>query len=68
MIRLPSEGSSDNFYGIALGSGFAMGRYIFDVGYQFRYGSDVGSAIFKGGDLSQDMQEHTLYASLIVHF
>jgi len=64
----PSEGSSDNFYGIAFGSGFAMGRYIFDVGYQFRYGSDVGSAIFKGGDLSQDVQEHTLYASLIVHF
>ncbi len=65
----PSEGGSDDFYGFAMGSGFAMGRYIFDVGYQFRYGSDVGSAILKeGGDLSQEVKEHTLYASLILHF
>jgi len=64
----PSEGTTDEFYGIALGSGFAMGRYIFDVGYQYRFGSNVGSAIYKGGDLSQDVREHTLYTSLIVHF
>jgi len=64
----PAEGSSDDFYGIALGSGFAMGRFIFDAGYQYRFGSDVGSAIFKTGELSQDVEEHTFYASLIVHF
>ncbi|MDH3328018.1 MAG: outer membrane protein transport protein [Desulfobulbaceae bacterium] len=64
----PSEGSSDNFYGFTLGTGFGWKRYIFDVGYQFRYGGDVGSAIYKSGKLSQDVSEHTLYASLIVHF
>lgn len=64
----PSEGSRDNFYGITLGTGFGWKRYIFDVGYQYRFGSDVGSAIYKTGELSQDVDEHTLYASLIVHF
>ncbi|HBI14957.1 MAG TPA: hypothetical protein DDY20_05510 [Desulfobulbaceae bacterium] len=64
----PAEESSDNLYGIALGTGFAMGWYIVDVGYQYRFGSDVGSAIFKTGELAQDVEEHTLYASLIVHF
>jgi len=28
----------------------------------------VGSAILIGNELSQDVREHTLYASLIVHF
>ena len=64
----PSEGDSDDFYGFALGSGVAWKQFIFDVGYQYRFGSDVGSAIFKSGEMSQDVQEHTFYASLIVHF
>lgn len=64
----PSEGGSDDFYGFTLGSGFAWKQFIFDIGYQYRFGSDVGSAIFKSGELSQDVEEHTLYASLIVHF
>ena len=64
----PSEGSSDNFYGITVGSGIAWQRFIFDVSYQFRFGNNVGSAIYKTGELSQDVREHTLYASLIVHF
>jgi len=64
----PSEGGSDDIYGFTLGSGFAWKQFVFDAGYQFRYGHDVGSAIFKTGELSQDLQEHTFYASLIVHF
>jgi long-subunit fatty acid transport protein len=64
----PSEKSSDEFYGFSLGSGFAMDKYIFDVGYQFRFGRGVGAAIFKSGELSQDVQEHSLYCSLILHF
>lgn len=64
----PSEGSNDDFYGVTLGTGFGWKRYIFDVGYQYRFGSDVGSAIYKSGELSQDVSEHTFYASLIVHF
>jgi len=64
----PSEGSSDDFFGVTFGSGFAWKQFIFDAGYQYRFGSDVGSAIYKSGELSQDVQEHTFYASLIVHF
>ncbi len=64
----PSEGKTDDFFGITVGTGYARGRWVFDVGYQFRFGSDVGSAIYKSGDLSQDVQEHTVYTSMIVHF
>ncbi len=64
----PSEGTTDEFYGITLGSGYARGRYVFDVGYQFRFGNDVGSTIVKGEEFSQDVREHALYTSLIVHF
>lgn len=64
----PSEDGSDNFYGITLGTGLTKGCFVFDMGYQFRYGNNVGSAIFKSGDLSQDVKEHTLYTSLILHF
>jgi hypothetical protein len=64
----PSEGGNDDLYGFTLGSGFARGQFVLDVGYQFRFGNNVGSAIFKSGALSQDVREHTLYTSLIVHF
>jgi long-subunit fatty acid transport protein len=64
----PSEGGSDDFYGITLGSGYARGPFAFDAGYQFRFGNNVGSAIYKTGNLEQDVREHILYTSLIFHF
>ena len=45
----PSEGSSDNIYGVTIGSGFAWKQFVFDAGYQLRFGNDVGSAIYKSG-------------------
>jgi len=64
----PAEGSPDEYYGISLGSGYARGKVVFDIAYQFRWGNDVGSHLYEGLDFSQDMREHTLYTSIIYHF
>lgn len=63
----PAEGSPDDFYGFSLGSGFAKGRLIFDIAYQYRFGRDVGGSILENLDFSQDVDEHTVYASFIIH-
>jgi long-subunit fatty acid transport protein len=63
----PAEGSPDDFYGFSLGSGFARGRFIFDLAYQYRFGRDVGESILQNLDFSQDVDEHSVYASIIIH-
>jgi len=64
----PAEGSPDDYYGVSLGSGFAYKRFVFDIAYRYRFGTDVGSAIVQGYDFSQDVAEHALYSSIIIHF
>ena len=64
----PAEGSPDDYYGFSLGSGVGSGRFIFDIAYQYRFGNNVGSSILQNLDYSQDVDEHTIYMSLIVHF
>jgi len=64
----PAEGSPDNYYGFSLGTGLAWGRFVFDVAYQYRFGRGVGESILQTLNFSQDIDEHTVYASLIVHF
>jgi len=64
----PAEGSPDDFFGFSLGSGIAVGRFVFDIAYRYRFGNDVGTHYLEALDFSQDVDEHTVYASLIVHF
>ena len=64
----PAEGSPDDFFGFSVGSGIGVGRFIFDIAYQYRFGRDVGSSILGNLDFSQDVDEHTVYTSMIVHF
>lgn len=64
----PAEGSSDKYYGFSLGSGIAYDRYAFDIAYQFRFGNNVGESTLEGVSFSQDVREHTVYASLVYHF
>jgi long-subunit fatty acid transport protein len=61
----PAEGSPDNYYGFALGSGIAYDRFIFDIAYQYRF---ANGAQPMGESSSQDFREHTIYSSLIIHF
>jgi long-subunit fatty acid transport protein len=64
----PAEGSPDDFYGLSLGSGIAYRQFIFDIAYQYRLGNDVGTSILKNLNFSQDLDEHTIYSSMIIHF
>ncbi|MEI6150006.1 MAG: outer membrane protein transport protein [bacterium] len=64
----PADGGHDDFYGLSLGTGLGYQRFIFDLAYQYRWGNHVGTASLPQVGLSQDISEHRLYASLIVHF
>ena len=64
----PAQGGPDHYFGMSLGSGLAYGRYVFDVAYQYRFGNNVGKSMVQAYDFSQDVQEHSVYASLIIHF
>lgn len=64
----PDDNNPDDYYGFSLGSGIAVGRYVLDMAYQFRYGDNVGAALIPNYTFSQDIREHMLYASMIVHF
>ena len=64
----PAQGSPDNYFGFSLGSGIGFGRYVFDIAYQYRFGRDVGEALLRDFSFSQNVAEHSLYTSLIIHF
>jgi hypothetical protein len=64
----PAEGSPDDFYGVSLGSGIVWKRIVFDIAYQFRWGNNVNAALHRDRDFSSDLQEHSVYYSLILHF
>ena len=64
----PAEGGADDFYGFSVGSGVAVKPFAFDVAYQYRFGRNVGEHILEGFNFSQDVDEHTVYASVIFHY
>ena len=63
----PSEGEVKDFFGFSLGSGIAYKRVIFDIAYQLRWGHniDTGNLIATS---EADIMQHTILASLIIHF
>ncbi|OQX25202.1 MAG: hypothetical protein BWK80_16850 [Desulfobacteraceae bacterium IS3] len=65
----PSEGKIDEYYGASVGWGIVWNRLVLDFAYQFRYGNNVSTAMLpeKLG-FSQDIDEHTVYSSLIIYF
>ncbi|MFC1799192.1 OmpP1/FadL family transporter, partial [Thermodesulfobacteriota bacterium] len=64
----PAEGSPDDFFGLSLGSGVAYKQIVFDLAYQYRFGRDVRSTTVGNEDSTQDVDQHTVYASVIFHF
>ncbi|HDZ62667.1 MAG TPA: hypothetical protein ENH40_05940 [Nitrospirae bacterium] len=63
----PSHGTLNDFYGVAVGSGIVYKMLIFDVAYQFRWGSniDTGNLIATS---TANITQHLLLASLIIHY
>jgi long-subunit fatty acid transport protein len=64
----PAHGSPDDFWGVSVGTGIAYKSIVYDLAYQYRFGNDVRSAIVGEEDATQDVEQHTLYMSLIYHF
>ncbi len=62
----PAEGSPDDFYGFSFGLGFTKNDWLsLDVAYQYRFADDVGKHLMIGRELSQDVDEHMVYLSMI---
>jgi hypothetical protein len=64
----PTANSPDDFYGISIGSGIAKGRIVFDAAYQYRWGNNVRMVRLGTEEVEQDVQQHTIYMSVIYHF
>lgn len=64
----PTAYSPDDFFGISAGSGIVLGKWIFDMAYQFRWGNDARMIRLGKEEVGQDVQQHTAYMSLIYHF
>jgi len=64
----PAEGSPDNFYGFSIGSGITYKNIVYDIAYQYRFGSDVRSTTVGNADSSQNVKQHMIYMSIIYHF
>ncbi|QTA92342.1 Outer membrane protein transport protein domain-containing protein [Desulfonema magnum] len=64
----PAEGNPDDFYGFSLGLGLTRNdRFSLDIAYQYRRGNDVGESMFENLQFSQDVDEHTVYLSVIFY-
>jgi len=64
----PAEGGADKYYGFSLGGGIAYKHYVFDMAYQYRFSNDVNKHLLPNFGFSQDVKEHTFYASAFYRF
>ncbi|WP_157237822.1 OmpP1/FadL family transporter [Desulfobacter curvatus] len=64
----PADKKPDDYYGFSLGTGFAKGRFVFDIAAQYRFGRNVGDSVFPDHNFSQDVDELNVYSSIIVHW
>jgi len=64
----PTDGGVDDFFGFSCGTGLSRGGVVFDIAYQYRFANNIAEYILKNWDFSQDVSEHTVYASIIYHF
>jgi hypothetical protein len=58
----PGADGLDHFFGFSLGSGIAIGKFLFDMAYTFRAGTVASEAT------DTTVYQHTFLASVIVHF
>jgi len=62
----PGFTSIDDYYGLALGSGIALGDFAFDISYQYRWSNRASGDIPQPG-ISAEIRQHTVMASLIYY-
>jgi long-subunit fatty acid transport protein len=64
----PTKGDPDKFNGFSIGGGISTSKYSFDIAYQFRWGRNVRMVRLANEEIYQDVNQHTIYASLIYYF
>ncbi|KPA17064.1 hypothetical protein MHK_002721 [Candidatus Magnetomorum sp. HK-1] len=65
---IPSMKNPDDYYGFSLGFGFTKNEWFsFDMAYQFRWARNVGEDMLEYFKISQNVQEHKLYCSMILY-
>ncbi len=65
---MPSAGSPDDIFGLAFGSGIGYGSFHLDIAYQWRHGDGIELFKLNNEPFLQDLDEHTVYASMVYHF
>ena len=64
----PAVGEVDEYYTVSVGAGMQIGRLMFDVAYEFRWGNDVDGDSLASFDATRDAQRHRLLSSVILYF
>jgi long-subunit fatty acid transport protein len=64
----PSDGASEDIYGVSLGGGVSYEHWVFDIAYQFRWGDDLGKVALPELDFSQSVTEHQIIGSIFYRF
>jgi long-subunit fatty acid transport protein len=64
----PQKDHLDEYYGFSFGTGYAQGRIVVDISYQYRRGRNLTGdlPLFPGS--SVDLDQHTFMSSLIIYF
>ncbi|HEY5974441.1 MAG TPA: outer membrane protein transport protein [Geobacteraceae bacterium] len=64
----PGKGHVDDYYGIAVGTGFSHPRFSIDLAYNYRFGNNVSGDIAQTQDKATDVQQHSVLVSTIIYF
>lgn len=65
----PAEKSPDDFWGVSLGTGLYLNKkHCIDIAWQYRCGNNVREYLQPDFDFSQDVEEHMIYSSYVLHF
>jgi long-subunit fatty acid transport protein len=63
-----ADNASENTYGVSVGTGIAYDTWVFDVAYQYRWGTDLGKSYLQDLGFSYDLTEHQLFGSAFYRF
>jgi len=64
----PRPDKAVDFYGVSFGTGFGLGRFVADIAYQYRFGSNVPQEKVPPDQIQADVFDRFVIASLIYHF
>ena len=64
----PAKGWVDDFFGVSIGTGIVWEDYALDIAYQYRFGEKRGTADMLGERITAEVEQHSLYSSIILYF